>query len=96
VRVAAVNQDPRTKRLDDRFVQRFGAIDHHQDGAIGIKPALDQVSQQRLAGRGVLGGAFPQPQYVLLAVALDADRRQDDMLGEVHSIDHQGDQRKPA
>ena len=63
-------------------MQRLGAIDHHQDGAIEIKPALDQVSQQRLAGRGVLGGLLPATS-MLLAVALDADRRQ-----------HSGDQRK--
>lgn len=57
-----------SKGLADRFMQRLCAIDHHQDGTVGIKPALDQVSQQRLAGRGVLGRSFPQPQYVLVAV----------------------------
>ena len=39
---------------------------------------------------------LPATQYVLVAVALDADRRQHDMLSEVHPVDHQGDQRKPT
>ncbi len=29
MRVAAVNQNPCTEDLDDRFVQRLRAIDHH-------------------------------------------------------------------
>jgi hypothetical protein len=91
-----MNQDPRPEGLADRLAQRLGAIDHHQDGTIGIEPALDQVSQQRLASRGVLGGSFPQPQDMLLAVARDADCRQHDMLGKVHAIDHQSDECKPA
>jgi hypothetical protein len=41
VRVTAVNQNPRTEGLADRFVQRLRAIDHHQEGTIGIKTALD-------------------------------------------------------
>jgi hypothetical protein len=47
-----VNQNPRTEGLDDRFVQRLRAIDHHQQRAIGIEPALDQVSQQNLRCAG--------------------------------------------
>src|SRR5262249_2741405 len=59
-----------------------GAIDYHQNGAIGIESALDQVSQKRFTGRPVLGCTFPQPQYLLSAVAPNADSRQHYMAGE--------------
>jgi hypothetical protein len=38
------------------------------------KSALDKIGEQRLAGCGILGGSLPQPQDVLLAARVDADR----------------------
>ncbi len=73
----------------------FSAIDHHQDGAIGIEPTLNQVSQQRLAGTRYSRSLLPATlRRACGSVALDADRCQHYVVGEVHPVDHHGDQRQ--
>ncbi len=43
------------------------AIDHHQDGPLGGKPAFDEIGQQRLASRCVFGGAIRIGQAAMRA-----------------------------
>jgi hypothetical protein len=63
---------------------------------LGLSPRSIRSASSALQAAGVFGGAFPQPQYVLFAVALDADRYQHYMFSEVHPVDHQGDQPNPT
>jgi hypothetical protein len=52
------------------------------NSVLGRKPAFDEVGQERLARSHVLGRAFAQPQHVLLAAGVDADRGQHHVIGE--------------
>jgi hypothetical protein len=61
-----------------------------------IQPTFDQIFQQRLAGRSVLGRSFSQSQRVFGAIHGDPDRRQHHVPGEVHSVDQQRHQLEPA
>ena len=92
VLAAALNQRAAAEHLDHRLVQRFGPVDHDQQRAVGIEPALDQVGEQGLNRRRVLGRPFAQPQHMLAATLIDPHRRQHHVLAEVHPVDHQRDQ----
>lgn len=89
---AALDERARAEGVANRLVQGLGPVDHEQQRALRVKPALDQVCEQRLACGGVFGGSFAQPQYVFFAVAIDPDRGQHHMLGEVHPVDHHREQ----
>ncbi len=63
---------------------------------LGVQPSFDQILQQRLAGRRVLGRSFAQSQRVFFAVHVDPDRGQHNVFGEMHCVDQQRDQLQPA
>ena len=48
------------KGATDDFAQRLGAVDDEQPADLGIKPALDQIVDERLHDGGVLGCSFDQ------------------------------------
>jgi hypothetical protein len=70
------------------FAQRLAAVDDPQPHALGVQAAIDQIRQQRGHHPRGLGGAFAQPQNVLVALGVDAHRQQDHPLAEVDAVDH--------
>ncbi|MBR1254958.1 hypothetical protein JQ634_14750 [Bradyrhizobium sp. AUGA SZCCT0240] len=50
-----------------------GAIDDKEAADDRIEPTAGQIVQQRLHGRGTLGGAFDNRQRMLVAFAVDAN-----------------------
>src|SRR6516164_5101984 len=56
--LAALDRRVGAKGATDNFAQRLGAVDDEQPADLGIKPALDQVVDERLHDGGVLGCSF--------------------------------------
>ena len=52
-----------------------------------IQPALDEVVQQCLDDVAVFGVVFPQPQHLLLALCIDAERAHDRVVAQDDPID---------
>jgi len=75
----------------DARAQRLRSVDHpDRVGApIEVQAARDQVFQQRLHHRGVLGRSLPQPQHVLGAVRGHAQGHDQHLSGELDPIDQQ-------
>jgi hypothetical protein len=59
----------------DRPGERLRAVDDEQPRYRRIEAALDQIIDQRLHHGAVLGCALDQPERVLDALTIDADRR---------------------
>jgi len=78
--------------IQHRPAQRFGSIEHHQDGAGDIQAALAQPNDQLGDQGGVLGRALDQRQRVFGAVDADSQGDHAGVLTEVHPVDHQPDQ----
>ena len=72
------------------------AVDHPQPGAVGLQAPLDQIRQQRLDHARVLAGALAQPQHMLVALGVDAQRNEDDAVGQVDAVDHHYRQIQPG
>jgi hypothetical protein len=51
----------------------LGAVDDEQPADPGIKPALDQVIDERLHDRGVLGRSFDQGEWMFVAFSINAE-----------------------
>jgi hypothetical protein len=80
VHLAALDRRVPAKGAADRLGQGLGAVDDEQPRYRRVEAALDQVVEQRLNRGGVLGGPLDQPQRVLLARGVDADRRDQDQV----------------
>jgi len=64
------------------------AADDEQAADGGIEAAADQVGEQSLADGSILARSFHDPERVLVAIAVDADRRQhDQVLIDVNAVD---------
>ena len=88
VNLAALNGRVPAKRAADRLGQGLGAVDDEQSHHRRVEAALDEIVEQRLNRGGILGGPLDQPQRVLLAHGVDADRRhQDQVLLDVQAVD---------
>jgi hypothetical protein len=88
VLLAPLDQRPRSEDLDNALAQRLATVDHPQARALGIQAALDELAEQRAHHTRALGGALAQPQHVLVALRIDAQRHQDHPLLEVDAVDH--------
>ena len=62
---APMNDGIGPERAQDRCADGLAPIDHEQPRLLNVQPPLDQVAEQRVADRLVLGGAFPQAQGML-------------------------------
>ena len=69
--------------------ERLGPVEHAQDRPGRVQAPVAQVGQQIAHDGGVLGVALGQAERVFGAV--DADPQGDDaeMIGEVHTVDHE-------
>src|SRR5579875_2092318 len=83
----AVAEDP----FDGR-AQRLGSIDHEQIAAFRAQPASHYIFQQVFHHGGVLRGALPQPQHVLLARRFDAQRDNQHLFAKMNPVDPNGHQ----
>jgi hypothetical protein len=77
-----------TEGATDDFAQRFGAVDDEQPADLGIKPALDQVVDERLHDGGVLGCSFDQGERMFVAFSINAEGSdQYQVVADVQPID---------
>src|SRR4051812_22748721 len=53
------------------------------------RPRSRMFAEQRRAGAGVLRRPLPDPEDVLPPVAVEAERHQQNVLVDVHAVDHQ-------
>src|SRR5438309_10399416 len=58
MKLAALDRRVGAEGATDDFAQRLGAVDDEQPADLGIKPALDQIVDERLHDGGVLGCSF--------------------------------------
>src|SRR5262249_12246137 len=84
MRATALDQCTRAERVGDRLAQGLGPVEHKQQAALGRQPALDQIGQQGLARRRILGRTFAQPQRVFLTACINPNRGQHHMVSEVY------------
>jgi hypothetical protein len=89
VRLTALDQCPPAEDLAHGLGQRLRAVEDCEHRPVGPYPALAQIAEERRACRGVLRGAFADAEYVLLPVGVDSQRRQDHVLVDVDTVDHQ-------
>src|SRR5262249_51406244 len=65
--LAALDRRMGAEGATDGFAQRLGAVNDEQPADLGIKPALDQVVDERLHDGGVLGCSFDQGERMFVA-----------------------------
>jgi hypothetical protein len=76
------------RNLAHRLERDAPGVDDEQTRHRWIEAALDQVVDQRLHHSAMLGCPFHQPERVLEALAIDAERRhQNEMLTDVDAVD---------
>ena len=86
--LAALDRCVGAEGATDDFAQRLGAVDDEQPADLGIKPALDQVVDERLHDGGVLGCSFDQGERMFVAVPIDAERGdQHQVVADVKPVD---------
>ena len=64
-------------RAEDRaggLVEREGAIEDHEQAAVGAQAPALEIRQQALTDGRVFGGPFPQAQRVFLPIGGDPQR----------------------
>ena len=72
--------------------QSLGAVDDDQQRPGHVEAPLSQADEQVGHQRGVLGRALHYSQRVLGAVYADAHGDDEQVVGEVHPVDHEGHQ----
>jgi hypothetical protein len=72
--LTALDRRVRPKGSADSLAQRLGAVNNKHAAHGGIEPAFDQIVDQRLDHGGVLGCALHQPERMVVAVGVDAER----------------------
>ena len=70
----------------DRLGEGFRPIDNEQPGDLGLEAAVGRIVEQGLHGRGVLGCPFGDPQHVLVALAVDPDRRDQEVVADLQAV----------
>ncbi len=85
--MAALDGGGHTKGVADRFAERFRAIDDEQPGHRRIEPPADEIVEQGLDDDRVLRRPLDHGQDMLIAVAIDADRRHQDMVAHMQTVD---------
>ena len=72
----------------NNFAQRLGAVNDEQPADLGIKPALDQIVDQRLHDGGVLGCSFDQGERMFAAFCTNAEGGdQHQLIADLQPVD---------
>ena len=88
VNLAPLNERVASEGPPDRFRERLRSVDDEQPRHRRIEPARDEIVDERLHHGGILGRAFNEPERMLHAFAVDADRRhQHEVAGHVDAVD---------
>ena len=87
VDLAALDGGGHTESVADRFAERLRAIDDEQPGHPRIEPPADEIVEQCLDDDRVLRRPLDDGQDMLVAVAIDADRRHQDMVAHMQTVD---------
>ena len=88
VNLTPLNQRLTPEAAPDRFRERLRSVDDEQPRHRRIEPARDKIVDERLHHGGVLGCAFNEPERMLHAFAVDADRRhQHKLASHVDAVD---------
>ena len=87
VDLAALDGGGHTDGVADRFAERLRAIDDEQPGQRRIEPPGEEIVKQGLDDDSVLRRPLDHGQDMLVAVAIDADRRHQDMVADMQTVD---------
>ena len=87
VDLAALDGGGHTEGVADRFAERLRAIDDEQPGQRRIEPPGEEIVEQGLDDDSVLRRPLDHGQDMLVAVAIDADRRHQDMVADMQTVD---------
>jgi hypothetical protein len=86
--LAALDRLVGAEGATDDFAQRLSAVDDEQPADLGIKPALDQVVDERLHDGGVLGCSFDQGKWMFVAFSINAEGSdQHQVVADVQPVD---------
>ena len=96
VDLAPLNQRRLPEDRPRGFMEGLGAVEDHQQAAVGSQPAALEIRQQAPTHGRVLGRALPQPKRVSLAIRRDPERHHEAVLPDVHAVEEQGDQIEPV
>jgi len=75
VNLAALKGRVASERRPDRLGKSLRAVDDEKTRNGWIEAALDEIVDQCRYGRRVFRGALDQPERMLVAIRIDADRR---------------------
>ena len=87
VDLAALDGGGHTEGVSDRFAECLPAIDDEQPRQCRIEPPGEEIVDQGLDGDRVLRRPLDHGQDMLVAVAIDADRRHQDMVADMQTVD---------
>src|SRR5262249_23679677 len=88
VNLASLNGCVPPKGAPDRLGKRLRTVDDEQPRPRWIDASLNQVVDQCLHHRGILGGTFHEPERMLDALTVDTNGgHQHQVLGNLHAID---------
>ena len=85
--LAALDGGGHTEGVADRFAERLRAIDDEQPRQCRIEPPGEEIVEQGLDDDSVLRRPLDHGQDMLVAVAIDADRRHQDMVADMQTVD---------
>jgi hypothetical protein len=95
VPLAALDHPGRPEDLAHGLPQALGALDDAQEALLVAEAPLDELPEERRAGRGVLGPGLDEPQAALLPRGHDPERGDQGILGEDLPIEEQADEWLP-
>ena len=84
--LAALDGGGHTEGVADRFAECLRAIDDERRGS-RIEPPGEEIVEQGLDDDRVLRRPLDHGQDMLVAVAIDADRRHQDMVADMQTVD---------
>src|SRR5207247_612587 len=88
VNLTALDRRGTAEGSADRLGQGLGAVNDEQSRHCRVEPALDQIIDQRLDGRGVFGRSLGKAERMLVALRVNTDRcNQDQIFVHVNAID---------
>jgi len=92
VGTAALDDGVPTEGAADRCTDRLATVAHEQPRLLWVQTPLDQVGEQGVADRLVLGAALPHTERLLATVSVHTQRDYHTVLGDQDPVDENGEQ----